>query len=77
MQNSEEHAAKKKYYRDRARLMDLFHLGRSRWTIRSSGDCVYAESDLGNTVWSKDINELQDVLEKAGVDQRDIKIEWR
>ena len=67
-------AARLKYFRDRAEIMEHFKISRTRWFIHRSGDHVYAESDLGNTIWAKTILELQTLLESAGVDPRDIKI---
>ena len=77
MHDRTEDAARMKYNRDLAKLADLFHVSRTKWTIRRSGQCVFAVSDLGNTIWAKNFKELEDVLEKAGVDQNDIKISWR
>ena len=74
MSAGEYHAAKNKYFRDRSEIMDLFKISRTRWFIHRSGDHVYAESDLGNTIWAKTILELQKLLESGGVDPRDIKI---
>ena len=74
MSAGEYHAAKRKYFRDRSEIMDLFKISRTRWFIHRSGDHVYAESDLGNTIWAKTILELQTLLESGGVDPRDIKI---
>lgn len=68
-------SGKVKYYRDRATLMDLFNLSRSKWTITRFGDCLVATSSLGNQIWGKTVAEIGDLLEQAGVDESDIKIQ--
>ena len=77
MQAGNEDAARKKYYRDREKLMDLFGLARTKWVVRRYGEQFYAESELGNTIWSNSLRELEKTLIDAGVNPKDVKIEMR